>query len=70
MNFKHRIKSLERKTQIGKEYKPAVLFEDDFPNPDELQEKSEELNKKGFMVYIVKFLDALKRVNIKRKEAR
>lgn len=57
MNYKHRIKSLENKTKIGREFKPVVLFESDFPNQKDLQEKSDELNKKGFKVYKVRFLD-------------
>lgn len=55
--IEQRIKRLEKKTQIGREFKPVVLFESDFPNCEELQEKCDELNKKGFKVYKVRFLD-------------
>jgi len=55
--IKHRIKSLERKTQIGREFKPVVLFESDFPNCEELQRKSEEMSAQGFQVYRVSFVD-------------
>jgi hypothetical protein len=57
MSYKHRIKNLERKTQIGREFKPVVLFESDFPNCEELQNKSEEMSAQGFKVYRVTFID-------------
>ena len=57
MNYKHRIKSLEKKTKIGREFKPVVLFESDFPNCEELQNKSEEMSAQGFRVYRVTFID-------------
>ncbi len=56
--IEQRIKNLERKTQIGREFKPIVLYESDFSNAEELQEKSEELNKNGFKVYVVEFVTA------------
>jgi hypothetical protein len=57
MNYKHRIKSLEKKTKIGREFKPVVLFESDFPNCEELQSKSEKMSAQGFKVYRVSFVD-------------
>ncbi|QPM67826.1 hypothetical protein [Atribacter laminatus] len=57
MNYKHRIKSLENKTKIGREFKPVVLFESDFPTREELQSKSEEMSAQGFKVYRVSFVD-------------
>ncbi len=55
--IEQRIKRLENKTQIGREFKPVVLFESDFPNCEELQNKSEEMSAQGFRVYRVTFID-------------
>jgi|GEM_PF-5986757 len=58
-----RVKSLELKMKAKEGFNPVVLFESDFPTPEDCQRKRDELKAQGYFTVLVRFIDTKVEVN-------